>query len=135
MLEKSTLKLEREREGENEREIYIERGICTCTYLGSCMGRASARGPGWNDILRACNVQARAGPGLVNNNVAGCGPGPQFQTFACMHVYIYVWTGACCIVCMCVCIHVCVYVCACMLAYVCMYHCMYTCMYVSSTST
>ena len=29
-------------------------------------------GPG---RVRACNLQARAGPGLVSNNFAGCGPG------------------------------------------------------------
>ena len=41
------------------------------------MGRA---GPGFNDILRAgpvqaCNLQARAGPGLVNYHFADFGPG------------------------------------------------------------
>ena len=58
--------------------------------LGSCTGRASARGPArspWAGPgqasmifcgpgrVRAWNLQARAWPGLVSNSFAGCGPG------------------------------------------------------------
>ena len=54
--------------------------------LVSCTGRASARspwaGPGQVSIIvcgpgrvRAWKLQARAGPGLVSNTFAGCGPG------------------------------------------------------------
>ena len=59
-------------------------------HYRSCTGRASARGPGWPAThgpgrarlqgyfagRAGCGPETcRPGPGLVNNNFAGCGPG------------------------------------------------------------
>ena len=46
--------------------------------LGSCTGRALARGPGRASMIFCGPGRVRpetCGPWLVNNNVAGCGPG------------------------------------------------------------